>query len=94
MILPLLVVVPLLQQEFLCGEGLPPNIASGWVASDALGRKIAGHAEAGDVKADKLVAMFYWNWHTAQFIDVEPVNVESILSRCPVRSGRRPGWTS
>ena len=79
----------------LSAEDPPPNIADGWVATDALGRKIADHAEAGDRRADKQVAMFYWNWHTSKFIDVEPVNVESILSRNPEASNDydHPVWT-
>ena len=46
-------------------------------------------------RVDKQVAMFYWNWHTSKFIDVEPVNVESILSRHPEASNdyNHPIWT-
>jgi len=94
-VLPLLVLVALLGPDGLSGESLPPNIAEGWVATDAIGRKIASHAEAGDRRVDKQVAMFYWNWHTSPFIDVEPVNVQSILSRCPEASNDydHPLWT-
>ncbi|WP_146529450.1 hypothetical protein [Novipirellula artificiosorum] len=79
----------------MSGEDPPPNISDGWVATDALGRKIANHAEAGDRRVGKQVAMFYWNWHTSKFVDVEPVNVESILSRHPEASNdyNHPVWT-
>jgi hypothetical protein len=78
----------------LSAEVPPPNIADGWVATDAPGRKIAGHAEAGDQRVDKQVAMFFRNWHPSKFIDVEPVNVENILSRNPeaINDFDHPVW--
>lgn len=92
---PLVIMASSLWQACLAEELLPPNIAAGWVATDALGRKIADHVEAGDPKAGKQVAIFYWNWHTSPFIDVEPVNVESILARYPEASNDydHPTWT-
>ncbi|QDU80104.1 hypothetical protein Pla110_18260 [Polystyrenella longa] len=79
----------------LYGQELPPNIADSWVATDAIGRKIVGHSDVGNRKVDKQVAMFYWNWHTANFINSEPVNVESILSRHPeaMNDYDHPVWT-
>ena len=37
--------------------------ADTWVATDALGRTQPGLAEAGPVKQDKWVGIFYWTWH-------------------------------
>ena len=37
--------------------------ADTWVATDALGRTQPGIAEAGPVKEDKWVGIFYWTWH-------------------------------
>jgi hypothetical protein len=34
-----------------------------WVATDALGRVQPGYADAGPVKPDKWVGIFYWTWH-------------------------------
>ncbi|NIA13002.1 MAG: hypothetical protein GWP08_02895, partial [Nitrospiraceae bacterium] len=37
--------------------------ADTWVATDALGRTQPALAEAGPVKKDKWVGIFYWTWH-------------------------------
>jgi hypothetical protein len=37
--------------------------ADTWVATDALGRRQPGRAEAGPPKPDKWVGIFYWTWH-------------------------------
>ncbi len=37
--------------------------ADTWVATDGLGRKLPGFAEAGPMKKDKWVGIFYWTWH-------------------------------
>lgn len=37
--------------------------ADTWVATDALGRALPGTEDAGPVKPDKLVGIFYWTWH-------------------------------
>lgn len=37
-----------------------------WVATDALGRIQPGLAEAGPVKGDKQVGIFYWTWHVGR----------------------------
>lgn len=40
------------------------TFADTWVATDALGREAPAIAEAGPVKSDKWVGIFYWTWHT------------------------------
>ncbi len=37
--------------------------ADTWVATDALGRTVPGIDDAGPVKPDKWVGIFYWTWH-------------------------------
>jgi hypothetical protein len=54
-----------------------------WVATDALGRKLADQAEAGTAKEDKLIAMFYWTWHTDNLAEEQLMNVSEILIEFP-----------
>lgn len=52
------------------------NVADHWVASDALGREVSTHAEAGDVRPDKLVGMFYYIWvgnHTQKVYNITDI---------------------
>lgn len=37
--------------------------ADTWVATDGAGRVVPGYEEAGAVKSDKWVGIFYWTWH-------------------------------
>ena len=37
--------------------------ADTWAATDGAGRILPGYEEAGAVKADKWVGIFYWTWH-------------------------------
>lgn len=88
-------VVGSMPQVRLLAQDPPPNIANGWVATDALGRKLAEHSETGGPRTDKQVAMFYWNWHTQDFINVEPVNVQEVLTHNPeaIHDYDHPAWT-
>jgi hypothetical protein len=80
----------------LCGivHAKPPQISSAWVATDALGRKLPGYKEAGKVKDDKFVALFYWTWHVGNQVDNNPVNVNDIVTRYPqaVNDYNHPVW--
>ena len=82
-------------QEGLQQDGLPASISDSWVASDALGRQLITMEEAGAPRQQKYVAMFYWTWHTMAGVDVEPVNVESVISRYPeaMNDFNHPQWT-
>ena len=68
-----------------------------WAATDALGRKVREYKEAGDKKKDKLVAMFYWTWHT-DFVadgDGKPVqNITETLRKYPEAAFdyNHPAW--
>lgn len=42
------------------------NYSDTWVATDLLGRKVAGYSEAGDPNPDKQVGMFFWTWHSGR----------------------------
>ena len=37
--------------------------SSQWIVTDGLGRVVATNTTTGDVREDKIVAMFYWTWH-------------------------------
>ena len=37
--------------------------SSQWIAQDGLDRVLPTNTTAGDVREDKIVAMFYWTWH-------------------------------
>lgn len=54
-------------------------------ATDAVGRTLPSHEEAGPVKKDKFVGIFYWTWHTQQsgFGKRAPLNVTEYLARNP-----------
>ncbi len=70
-----------------------------WVATDALGRKLADASEMGPVKEDKIVGMFYWSWHTdgnANWVmpDGTVANISEILEQYPdaVRDRDHAAW--
>ncbi len=63
-----------------------PGVANSnyWSATDALGRKLIGAQEAGNVKQDKFVGIFYLTWHTDFMADFSPVlNIREILEIYP-----------
>ena len=37
--------------------------SSQWIAQDGLDRVLSTNTQTGDVKEDKIVAIFYWTWH-------------------------------
>ena len=37
--------------------------SSQWIAQDGLDRIVATNTQTGDIREDKIVAMFYWTWH-------------------------------
>jgi hypothetical protein len=66
-----------------------------WVATDALGRKTPEFHDAGPLKPNKLVGMFYWTWHTDNLADFSPVmNNTEILKRHPEAAldANHPEW--
>ena len=42
--------------------------SSQWIATDGLDRVVSTNTTTGDVREDKIVAMFYWTWH-GEFAD-------------------------
>src|SRR5688500_9974424 len=62
--------------------------ADAWVATDALGRVVPGHAEVGPPRAGKFVGIFYWTWHhgTHGAYDVTKILAEA------ARTGGEPQW--
>ncbi len=74
--------------------GGPPGISDAWVATDAVGRALPDHADVGDPRPDRTVAMFYWTWHVDGKTDLGPVNVNEIISRHPdaINDYNHPAW--
>ncbi len=75
-------------------SGSAPSISDAWVATDALGRKLPSHAEAGDPRPGRTVAMFYWTWHVDGKTDLGPANVNEIITRHPdaINDFNHPVW--
>jgi len=72
----------------------PPRISDAWVATDALGRKLPNHAEVGDPRPNRTVAMFYWTWHIGGNADRGPANTHETVARHPdaVNDYNHPIW--
>ncbi|WP_423128735.1 T9SS type A sorting domain-containing protein [Gaoshiqia sp. Z1-71] len=69
------------------GNGLP--------ATDALGRKLLMREEAGSLRKNKFVGLFYWTWHTDDMGGFSPVlNITEILERYPeaATDAGHPAW--
>ncbi|WP_225865687.1 hypothetical protein [Dyadobacter aurulentus] len=52
-------------------------------ATDAVGRRLPDQRDAGDLKKEKFVGLFYWTWHTQQAKNNPALNVTEYLSRNP-----------
>ena len=66
-----------------------------WTATDALGRRTPTQAEVGPPRDGKLVAMFYWTWHTDNLAEFSPVmNTSQILREHPEAADDpdHPAW--
>lgn len=65
-------------------------------ATDAVGRTLPDHEEAGAPRKNKYVGIFYWTWHTQQsgFGKNAPLNVTEYLARNPkaVDDFKNPIW--
>jgi hypothetical protein len=65
-------------------------------ATDALGRRLPSHEEAGDVRENKYVGLFYWTWHTqlSAFGAQKSYNVSEILKEHPdaIHDFYHPAW--
>lgn len=60
------------------------NSGNGLPAMDALSRKLPTFEEAGSLRKDKLVGLFYWTWHTDANASFSPVmNITRILQQYP-----------
>jgi hypothetical protein len=53
------------------------------VATDALGRRLPTCKEAGDVKKDKYVGLFYWIWHTELSEGFPANDLSKLLAQYP-----------
>lgn len=62
-----------------------PAGSSSWVATDGLGRTLPGNEDVGDVKKDKIVGMFFWDWHERPRAVTlpHPYNVQKAIENMP-----------
>ena len=58
------------------------NNSDNLTATDALGRKLPGYNQVGELRKDKFVGMFYFLWQTRN-ADNNPNNIPEILSKDP-----------
>lgn len=70
------------------------KVDDNWVATDALGRKLPRASEVTSSKANGLVGLFYWTWHTDQLADCPPYNTSQILASHPeaLDDYNSPAW--
>lgn len=63
-------------------------------ATDSLGRLLPTHAEVGDVRPGKTVAMFYWTWHVQHSQHNKAFNISRIIDGHPamVNDYDHPRW--
>jgi len=52
-------------------------------ATDNLGRKLPTHTEVGDIKSDKIVALFYWTWHSGHSTHNKAYDLSKIIKGHP-----------
>jgi hypothetical protein len=78
----------------MCAGSEPPRVSDGWVATDALGRKLPEHAQVGDPRPNRTVALFYWTWHVDGKTDLGPANTNAIVTRHPdaINDYNHPAW--
>ena len=72
--------------------------SSTWTATDNLGRTIADNTQTGNVKQDKYVGLFYWNWHDSGWRESElAVNnstiIEAFNDENMWRDATHPAWS-
>ncbi|MEN6338379.1 MAG: hypothetical protein ABFE01_29335 [Phycisphaerales bacterium] len=77
-----------------CAGDEPSRISDAWAATDALGRKLPDHAEVGDPRPNRTVALFYWTWHVGGNTDLGPVNTNEVVVRHPdaINDYDHPAW--
>ena len=63
-----------------------------WVFTDGLGRTSLTHADVGDVREDKTVAIFFWTWHNNR---LPVINIHQAVEQYPeaARDKNHPVWT-
>jgi len=62
-------------------------------ATDALGRALPTHAEVGDLRPGKTVAMFYWTWHAGHSQNSKAYDLSKIITDpAMVNDYFHPNW--
>ena len=54
-----------------------------WVFTDGLGRVSLTNDQVGDVREDKILAMFYWPWHISYDDGTEAFNLQEFIEKYP-----------
>ncbi|MBQ2942124.1 MAG: hypothetical protein IJD97_07810 [Clostridia bacterium] len=71
------------ETRFVSDDKIVDNFSDTWVATDALGRAVAGYEEAGEVKeGEREIGMLYWTWHTAYDI-ADAFIIENVIKAHP-----------
>ena len=55
-----------------------------WVFTDGLGRQALTNQDVGDLKEDKSVGMFYWDWHEVGQLSREISNIQETVDEFPL----------
>ena len=56
---------------------------STWVFTDGLGRESLTNADVGNLKDDKTLAMFYWQWHISFDNNTDAFNIQNFIEKYP-----------
>lgn len=66
-----------------------------WVFTDGLGRKALTNKDVGDLKSDKTVGMFFWDWHEIGSLKREISNIQNTIDEFPLSANdyANEAWT-
>jgi hypothetical protein len=72
----------------------PVGIYNNLAATDALGRRLPDNAEAGNVRNNKYIALFYWTWQNDMAKNSPAYDVTKILAQHPdaINDYNHPAW--
>lgn len=67
-----------------------------WVFTDGLGRQALTNKDVGDLKEDKTVGMFYWDWHEVGELKREISNIQETIDEFPLSANdyANEAWTT
>jgi hypothetical protein len=75
------------------GDATAQSPGVNYPATDALGRALPTHAEVGDLRPEKKVAMFYWTWHAGHSQNSKAYDLSKIITDpAMVNDYFHPNW--